>query len=39
MNNGEETKRQKLHEFIDLLDTKQINKLIQLIRGIWGKVV
>lgn len=33
------TKKQKLHDLIDLLNEKQIDKLIQLIRGVLGKVI
>lgn len=33
------TKKQKLHDLIDSLNEKQIDKLIQLIRGILGKVI
>jgi hypothetical protein len=36
---NERTKKQKLHRLIDSLNEKQIDKLIQLIRGILGKVI
>lgn len=37
--NNEKTKKKKAHELIDSLNEKQIDKLIQLIRGILGKVI
>lgn len=34
-----EEKRKYLHEAINKMDKKQIEKLYQLIRGIFGKVI
>ena len=34
-----EEKRKRLHEIIERLDKTQVDKLYQLIRGIFGKVV
>lgn len=33
-----EEKRKYLHELIDKLNNEQISKLIELIRGIFGKI-
>lgn len=34
-----EEKRKRLHEIIERLDKTQVDKLYQLIRGIFGKVL
>ena len=34
-----EEKRKRLHEIIEKLDKTQVDKLYQLIRGIFGKVL
>lgn len=35
---NKEEKREYLHELIDKLNDEQISKLIELIRGIFGKI-